>query len=54
MIETHGRNGTIVSTFGDTTQQQAQLAARAFADRIHSLGVSHATALDLAKSALSN
>lgn len=52
VIETHGRNGTIVSTFGDTTQQQAQLAARAFADRIHSLGVSSETAVNLVKSAL--
>lgn len=52
VIETHGRNGTIVSTFGDTTQQQAQLAARAFADRIHSLGVSAEDALELAKAAL--
>jgi DNA-binding transcriptional regulator YhcF (GntR family) len=54
VIETHGRNGTIVSTFGDTTQQQAQVAARAFADRIHSLGVSSDEALALAKSALGN
>jgi DNA-binding transcriptional regulator YhcF (GntR family) len=52
VIETHGRNGTIVSTFGDTTQRQAQLAARAFADRIHSLGVSAEDALALAASAL--
>jgi DNA-binding transcriptional regulator YhcF (GntR family) len=52
VIETHGRNGTIVSTFGDTTQQEAQRAARAYADRIHSLGVSSDVALDLAKSAL--
>ena len=52
VIETHGRNGTIVSTFGDATQQQAQVAARAYADRIHALGVSAAEALALAKAAL--
>jgi DNA-binding transcriptional regulator YhcF (GntR family) len=52
VLETHGRNGTIVSTFGDDSQQQAQLAARAYADRIHALGVSAETALALAKSAL--
>jgi DNA-binding transcriptional regulator YhcF (GntR family) len=52
VLETHGRNGTIVSTFGDDSQQQAQLAARAFADRIHALGVSADDALALAKAAL--
>jgi DNA-binding transcriptional regulator YhcF (GntR family) len=52
VLETHGRNGTIVSTFGDDSQQQAQLAARAFADRIHALGVSPDEALSLAKAAL--
>ena len=52
VLETHGRNGTIVSTFGDDSQQQAQLAARAFADRIHALGVSADEALALAKAAL--
>ena len=52
VLETHGRNGTIVSTFGDDSQQQAQLAARAYADRIHALGVSADEALALAKTAL--
>ena len=52
VIETHGRNGTIVSTHGDTTQQQAQLAARAFADRIRGLGYPTDSALELAKAAL--
>ena len=52
VIETHGRNGTLVSTFGDTTQQQAQLAARDFAERMRGLGVEPAEALALAKAAL--
>jgi DNA-binding transcriptional regulator YhcF (GntR family) len=52
VLETHGRNGTIVSTFGDETQQQAQLAAKVFADRIRALGVSADEGLTLAKSAL--
>ena len=52
VVETHGRNGTIVSTFGDTTQQQAQLAARDFAERIRGLKVDPAEALALAKAAL--
>ena len=54
VLETHGRNGTIVSTFGDDSQQQAQLAARAYADRIRALGVSTDEALHLAKSALNS
>ena len=54
VVETHGRNGTIVSTFGDDSQQQAQLAARAFADRIHALGVDNETAIQLATAALEN
>ena len=52
VIETHGRNGTLVSTFGDTTQQQAQLAAHDFAERMRGLGVEPAEALALAKAAL--
>ena len=52
VVETHGRNGTIVSTFGDTTQQQAQLAAQEFAQRIRGLKVDPAEALALAKAAL--
>ena len=54
VIETHGRNGTLVSTHGDTTQQQAQVAARAFADRIRGLGYPTDLALELARSALEN
>jgi DNA-binding transcriptional regulator YhcF (GntR family) len=54
VIETHGRNGTIVSTFGDESDQQAQLAARAFAVRIRDLGVGSDTALELARAALEN
>ena len=52
VLETHGRNGTIVSTFGDDSQQQAQVAARAYADRIHALGVSADDGLALVKAAL--
>jgi DNA-binding transcriptional regulator YhcF (GntR family) len=52
VIETHGRNGTTVSTFGDDTQQQAQRAAKAYADRIRALGVSADDGLALARTAL--
>jgi DNA-binding transcriptional regulator YhcF (GntR family) len=52
IIETRGRNGSFVSAYGDITQRQAQLAARAYADRIHALGVSAEDAVALAASAL--
>lgn len=38
VIETRGRNGSFVSSFGDPTERQAQEAAAAFAKRIRSLG----------------
>lgn len=52
IIETRGRNGTFVSAQGDVPSQQAQLAARSFADRIRQLGVSPESALAWAKAAL--
>lgn len=52
IIETRGRNGTFVSAQGDVTEQQAQIAARAYADRIHQLGVSRDAALTWAAAAL--
>ena len=51
-IETRGRNGTVVSAQGDATEQQAQVAARAYADRIRSLGVSPDDALAWVTAAL--
>jgi DNA-binding transcriptional regulator YhcF (GntR family) len=44
-IETRGRNGSFVSAQGDAAQQQAQEAARAYADRIRKLGIPAAQAL---------
>jgi len=52
IIETRGRAGTFVSAHGDVTQQQAQIAARAFADRIKQLDVAADVALDFAAAAL--
>jgi DNA-binding transcriptional regulator YhcF (GntR family) len=52
VIETHGRNGTLVSPFGDATERQAQLAARAYADRMRALGVSRDEAVRLVTAAL--
>lgn len=52
VIETRGRAGTFVSAHGDPTERQAQLAARAFADRVRELGVDRDVALDLVRAAL--
>jgi DNA-binding transcriptional regulator YhcF (GntR family) len=51
-IETRGRNGSFVSAQGDATEQQAQLAARAFADRMGQLGVPTTAALGYVEAAL--
>lgn len=52
VIETRGRNGSFVSATGDPTEQQAQLAASAYAERIAQLGVDAADALALVRNAL--
>jgi DNA-binding transcriptional regulator YhcF (GntR family) len=52
VIETRGRAGTFIAATGDPTTQEAQLAALAYADRVHHLGVDRATALALVASAL--
>ena len=53
VIETRGRNGSFVSATGDSTQQQAQLAAVAYAERVKSLGLSPEGALSIVRAALS-
>ena len=52
VIETRGRAGTFIAATGDPTTREAQLAALAYADRMHHLGVDRATALALVASAL--
>jgi DNA-binding transcriptional regulator YhcF (GntR family) len=52
VIETRGRAGTFIAATGDPTTQEAQLAALAYADRVHHLGVDRATAMALVASAL--
>lgn len=52
VIETRGRNGSFVSASGDAATQQAQIAARAFADRIRELRMPPADALALVRAAL--
>ena len=51
-IETRGRNGSFVSAQGDSSTQQGQLAARAFADRIAQLGLDPEDALGWVTAAL--
>jgi len=51
-IETRGRNGSFVSAQGDPAAQQAQVAARAYADRIRQLGLSTDDALTWVAAAL--
>jgi DNA-binding transcriptional regulator YhcF (GntR family) len=52
VIETRGRRGTFVSATGDPATREAQLAAVAYADRVHHLGLDHAEALALVEAAL--
>jgi DNA-binding transcriptional regulator YhcF (GntR family) len=51
-IATRGRNGSFVTPQGDAAQQQAQEAARAFADRIRKLGITDADAIGYVAAAL--
>jgi len=51
-IETRGRNGSFVTPQGDPAHQQAQQAARAFADRIRKLGVTDDDAIGYVAAAL--
>ena len=52
VIETRGRLGSFVAATGDATHRQMQLAAVAYADRAHSLGMSPDEALALVRAAL--
>lgn len=52
IIETRGRAGSFVALQGDPTAQQAQDAARQFADRIRRLGLPDDAALALVQAAL--
>lgn len=51
-VETRGRNGTVVRAQGDAAEQQAQEAARAYADRVAKLGITPADALRFVTRAL--
>ncbi|MGI9824636.1 GntR family transcriptional regulator [Agromyces sp. Marseille-Q5079] len=52
VIETRGRAGTFISATGDPATREAQLAAIAYADRVHHLGLDDADALALVEAAL--
>ncbi|WP_168197052.1 GntR family transcriptional regulator [Agromyces laixinhei] len=52
VIETRGRNGSFISATGDPTEQQAQLAASVYADRITQLGLDTDRALEIVRAAL--
>ena len=51
VIETRGRNGSIVLASGDSIHRSAQLAARQYADRVTQLGLDPADALAIVKAA---
>jgi DNA-binding transcriptional regulator YhcF (GntR family) len=53
-IETRGRNGSFVTPQGDAAQQQAQVAARDFADRVRKLGISDDEAVRYVTAALAD
>jgi DNA-binding transcriptional regulator YhcF (GntR family) len=52
LLETNGRNGTVVASSEDPVQRQAQDAATAFADRARALGLHADEALALVRAAL--
>lgn len=52
LIETRGRLGSFVSATGSPAEREAQMAARAYADRTASLGITPTEALALVAAAL--
>ncbi|GAA2310052.1 GntR family transcriptional regulator [Streptomyces kunmingensis] len=52
VIETRGRNGTLIAAAGDAADREASLAAQAFAERVRRLGLSEEAALAAARDAV--
>ena len=52
VIEGRGRAGTFVSATGEPATRESQLAAIAYADRVHHLGLDEAEAIALVTSTL--
>ncbi|MET7574465.1 GntR family transcriptional regulator [Streptomyces sp. NPDC005492] len=52
VIETRGRNGTLVAAAGSAAEREAAAAAQAYAERVRRLGLSESDALAAARDAL--
>jgi Predicted transcriptional regulators len=52
VIETRGRNGTVVAAAGDAAEREAASAAQAYAERALRLGLTENAALDAVRDAL--
>ncbi|WP_061961626.1 GntR family transcriptional regulator [Demequina flava] len=52
VVETRGRNGTIVSPHGDPREKAAQAAALSYVHQVRKLGLSDDEALDAIRAAL--
>jgi DNA-binding transcriptional regulator YhcF (GntR family) len=52
VIETRGRNGTLIAAAGSAAEREAAAAAQAYAERVRRLGLSEADALAAVRDAL--
>ncbi len=52
VIETRGRNGTVVAAAGSAADREAASAAQAYAERVQRLGLGQGAALDAVRDAL--
>ncbi|MFJ6796334.1 GntR family transcriptional regulator [Streptomyces sp. NPDC091268] len=52
VVETRGRNGTFVAASGEGESREAAVAAQAYAERVHRLGLTQAEAMTAAADAL--
>jgi DNA-binding transcriptional regulator YhcF (GntR family) len=52
VIETRGRNGTVVAAAGDAASREAAAAAQAYAERARRLGLTEAAAVEAVREAL--
>ncbi|MGW7266764.1 GntR family transcriptional regulator [Streptomyces sp. NPDC054842] len=52
VIETRGRNGTVVAAAGSAAEREAAAAAQTYAERVHRLGLAEDAALAAVRDAL--
>jgi DNA-binding transcriptional regulator YhcF (GntR family) len=52
VIETRGRNGTLIAAAGSAAEREASLAAQAYAERVRRLGLTESDALAAVRDAL--